>query len=219
MRTFVPFEIGLTETTLAGLTNNTIFWDLVQDNEDGDRYPDKRAGNLQGQPNDREDEDIDGVFPGQDDDNDGLPDTNRNFNDVPDYVEPFLMYYVESNDFFYGLDRNNNDDPDVREDDLDPDYPYDADQRGIHLFGQLDLTPQWSLGAGRYDIEQIAGGGAQQVNLRAGDLPARRVGAAAAAVFRKPPAPRQRRYRRRILRAGRTAEAHRYRFSRPSRRQ
>ena len=96
MRTFVPFEIGLTETTLAGLTNNTIFWDLVQDNEDGDRYPDKRAGNLQGQPNDREDEDIDGVFPGQDDDNDGLPDTNRNFNDVPDYVEPFLMYYVES---------------------------------------------------------------------------------------------------------------------------
>ncbi len=159
MRTFVPFEIGLTETTLAGLANNTIFWDLVQDNEDGDRYPDKRVGNLQGQPNDREDEDIDGVFPGQDDDNDGLPDTNRNFNDVPDYVEPFLMYYVESNDFFYGLDRNNNDDPDVREDDLDPDYPYDADQRGIHLFGQLDLTPQWSLGAGRYDIEQIAGGG------------------------------------------------------------
>ena len=55
---------------------------------------------------------------------------------------------------------------------------------------------------------------AQQIDLRAGDLPARRAGAAAAAVFRKPPAPRQRRYRRRILRASRTTEAHRYRFSR-----
>ena len=162
MRTYVPFEIGITETTLAGLANNTVYWDLVQDNEDGDRYPDKRLGNLQGQPNDRRDRDIDGVFPGQDDDNDGLPDTNRNFNDVPDYAEPFLMYYVESNDYYYGLDRNNNDDPDVREDDLEPDYPYDHDQRGFHLFGQLDLSRYWQLGVGRYDVEQIAGGGRNQ---------------------------------------------------------
>ena len=49
--------------------------------------------------------------------------------------------------------------PDVREDDLRVDYPTDPDPPRQHLFGQLDLTPRWSLSVGRYDVDQIAGGG------------------------------------------------------------
>ena len=160
MRTYLPFDLACcTESPLGGLANNTVYWELVQDNEDGDRYPDRRLGNILGSPNDQRDFDIDGVFPGQDEDNDGFPDTNRNANSLPDYEEPFLMYDVESNEYVYGLDRNNNDEPDVREDDLEVDYPYDHDQRGHHLFGQLDLTPHWSVGVGRYAVKQIEGGG------------------------------------------------------------
>ena len=160
MRTYLPFDLACcTESPFGGLANSTVYWELVQDNEDGDRYPDRRLGNILGSPNDRRDFDIDGVFPGQDEDNDGFPDTNRNGNTLPDYEEPFLMYDVEPNEYVYGADRNNNDEPDAREDDLEVDYPYDADQRGHHLFGQFDLTPYWSVSVGRYDVEQIAGGG------------------------------------------------------------
>ena len=159
MRNFVDMESGLWETNLASMANTTVYWDLVEDNEDGDRYPDFRLGNLLGMPFDSQHYDPDGVFPGQDDDVDGFPDTNRNGNTTPDYEEPFLMYYVEPIDYVYGLDRNNNDQPDAREDDLDFDYPYDLDQRGYHLFGLMDLTRHWSVGVGRYAIEQVAGAG------------------------------------------------------------
>ena len=98
----------------------------------------------------------DGVSPGQDEDNDGLVDTDRNFNGTPDYEEIFLMYEVEPNEYVYGLDRNHNDEPDRREDDWEPDYPYDADQRGYHLFGRVDLSRHWSLGVGRYAIKGLA---------------------------------------------------------------
>ena len=118
---------------------------LVQDNDDGDSKPDSG--------------DLDGVYLGGDEDNDGFADTNRNDNRLPDYLEPFLMYDVEPNEYVYGLDRNNNDEPDAREDDWDPDYPYDRDQRGFHIFAQIDLTRHWSLGAGRYHVEEIAGPG------------------------------------------------------------
>ena len=175
MRAFVPFELGLTSGHLAALVNQTVYWDLVQDNEDGDRYPDIRMGNVLGSPRDRLDRDSDGVFIGQDGDHDGIPDTNRNFNEIPDYEEPFLMWDVEPNEYTYGLDRNNNDEPDLREDDADPDYPYDADQRGFHLFAQVNLTPHWSVGAGRYDIGEIAGAGQNRASY--GVLSYRREGA------------------------------------------
>ena len=162
MRIYLKREQGFEGGDLAGLTNEMHYWRLVQDNEDGDRYPDAPMGHVLARGRESVDVDPDGVFPGQDEDNDGIPDINRNFNSLPDYVEPFLMYYVDSSDYFYGLDRNNNDDPDVREDDLDVDYPYEYDQRGFHFFGQWDLTRHWSLGAGRYDVEQISGGGRNQ---------------------------------------------------------
>ena len=159
MRAFLPADIAHARSPFGGLANDTIYWDLVQDNDDGDRYPDKRVGNVLGLRPDSQERDMDGVFPGQDADNDGFPDINRNGNRTPDYEEPFLLYDVEPNDYFYGLDRNNNDQPDVREDDLDVDYPYDADQEGYHLFGQVDLARHWSFGVGHYSAEQIAGGG------------------------------------------------------------
>ena len=142
---------------LAGLTNDTVIWSLVQDNEDGDRWPDILAGNVLGSPHGASDQD--GVFLGQDADNDGLVDTDRNFNGTPDYDETFLLFEVEPNEYVYGLDRNNNDEPDVREDDWQPDYPYDHDQRGYHLYGQLNLIPGWSLGLGRYAVKGLASGG------------------------------------------------------------
>ena len=143
------------------LDHSTMVWRLVQDNEDGDRWPDLSLGPILGSPGDRPClmVDCDGTFPGQDVDNDGITDTNRNLNSLPDYKEPFLMYDVDPNDFVYGMDRNNNDEPDFREDDYDADYPYDYDQRGYHFFGQYDLTPHWTVGVGRHDVEGVAGGG------------------------------------------------------------
>ena len=159
MRAYVPFEVALTSGHLAALVNQTVYWELVQDNEDGDRYPDKRMGSVLGSPRDRLDRDADGVFPGLDADRDGIPETNRNGNELPDYEEPFLMWDVEPNEYTYGLDRNNNEEPDEREDDLDPDYPYDHDQRGYHLFGRVGLSSNWSLTLGRYDVEEVAAAG------------------------------------------------------------
>ena len=159
MRTYVPWEVSLGQTHLQLMINDTVYWELVQDNDDGDGYPDRRMGNLPTANPDNLDGDADGVALGQDLDNDGFPETNRNADGNPDYEEPFLMYDVEPNRYVYGLDRNNNNEPDRREDDAKEDYPYDHDQRGFHLFGQWDLTPRWSLAVGRYATEQIAGTG------------------------------------------------------------
>jgi hypothetical protein len=159
MRSFLPFEISHEQGHLDGLLNDYMYWQLVDDNEDGDRYPDVKYGNAPGIPGDGVGTDVDGVWVNQDTDNDGAPDTNRNLNRLPDYEEPFLMFDVEPNTYVYGLDHNNNDEPDVREDDGEVDYPYEYDERGYHLFGQMNLTRHWSAAAGRYDIDEIAGSG------------------------------------------------------------
>ncbi len=126
------------------------FSSLVEDNDDGDSRPDVS--------------DNDGVYLGQDVDRDGYPDTNRDGDALPDYIEPFLMFDVEPSEFSYGLDRNNNDEPDFREDDWEPDYPYNRDERGFHLFGQLDLSRHWSLAIGRYQAEEMAGAGSSDTD-------------------------------------------------------
>ena len=166
MRSFVEDETILRNrrSPIRGLSNETIYWDFVQDNEDGDQFPDKRPGYTTGQWFLNDDTasggvDPDGAYIGQDADNDGYPDINRNGDALPDYLEPFLMYQVEPNDYTYGFDRNNNDEPDQREDDWAPDHPYDPDQRGYHVFGQTNLTRNWTLALGRYDVEEIAGSG------------------------------------------------------------
>ena len=159
MRTYIHWEDALFHSNIMGITNSTLYWELVEDNDDGDRFPDRRIGNLVGYGNDSQGYDLDGVFLGQDEDNDGWPETNRDGDLIPDSDEPFLMYDVEPNAYAYGLDRNHNDEPDPREDDGEVDYPYDHDQRGYHLFGQLDLSRHWSLSLGGFASAQIAGGG------------------------------------------------------------
>lgn len=78
-------------------------------------------------------EDPDGVFPGNDSDNDGVPDNNKNNNGLPDYDEPFLMFDSDPDEFVFGNDYNNNTIPDFREDDMKLDTPYDLDRQGHHL--------------------------------------------------------------------------------------
>ena len=162
MRNYLHGE-GVWQPHLDLVFNDTMYWQLVDDNEDGDVYPDIRYGNPVGVPVDRVGTDFNGVWMGQDEDGDGTPDTNRNLNRLPDYEEPFLMFNVEPNAYAYGLDRNHNNEPDHREDDREVDYPYDHDERGYHLFGQWALDRHWSLSAGRYDVEEMAGGGRNRV--------------------------------------------------------
>ena len=159
LRSYLALDRSYSWGDQAGLTNQTLYWRLVQDNEDGDRYPDMPNGHNISAGRNIVTVDATGVFPGQDEDQDGWPDTNRNFNEIPDYDEPFLMFHVEPNEYVYGLDRNNNTEPDVREDDRDVDYPYDPDQRGFHLFAHIDLSRYWSAGVGRHRVKEIAGSG------------------------------------------------------------
>ena len=162
METYLYKEYGYSASRgtspFLGLFNHTAIWRLVQDNEDGDRYPDFSLGNILGSPG-GSGGDRDGTYPGEDEDRDGIVDTDRNANGVPDYEELFMMYAVEPNEYVYGLDRNHNDEPDHREDDWDADHPYDPDQRGFHLFGQAGLGRHGSVALGRYAVEGIASGG------------------------------------------------------------
>ena len=99
------------------------------------------------------------MFPGKDEDSDGIPDTNRNGNDLPDYAEPFLRYDVEPDDYVYGRDWNNNGIADEREDDLRPDYPYELDQAGTHMYGKVYLPYGFNAALGRLSAEGISSGG------------------------------------------------------------
>ena len=132
---------------------------FVEDNDDDDRYPDLGPGHRPVIFWTSPEYDPDGVFPGKDDDNDGIPDTNRNGNDLPDYLEPFLRFDIEPDAFVYGRDWNNNGIVDEREDDLRPDFPYALDQRGTHFYGRLHLPRGLGLTAGRLHARGIAGGG------------------------------------------------------------
>ena len=77
-----------------------------------------------------------------------MPDHNRNYNGMPDYVEPFLMYDADPQDYDYGADLNHNDFIDARENDWEADYPYDPDLRGLHLYGQLQTDAGSDLDLG-----------------------------------------------------------------------
>ncbi len=102
---------------------------LIADNDDYDQYADN--------------DDRDGVYPGFDVDHDGIPDTERNMNGIPDYYEPFLMFDADPENFAMGDDFDNNTVPDFREDDNYVDMPYDHDRKGYHFF--LRFTPQKSV--------------------------------------------------------------------------
>ena len=127
---------------------------LVDDNDDNDRYADD---NLRDYPNGPEIES--GVFPGLDEDNDNIPDDDKNANGVPDFEEPFLLYFSDPQEFVYGIDLNNNGVIDERENDNKPDYPYDRDRRGLHGFIALPGWRGLAGGVGYYRQEEIAAPG------------------------------------------------------------
>ena len=136
--------------------NNTYLHRLVEDNDDNDRAPDSWYTNRPFIWNGQSD--LDGVFPGLDEDNDGVPDTNRDFDATPDYLEPFLTYDVDSQIFDYGVDLNYNDFIDARENDLQPDMPYDPGLRGRHLYGTFKPVQGARVILGILDAEQIGAG-------------------------------------------------------------
>lgn len=136
--------------------NNAILHRFVEDNDDDDRYPDSWYFNFPMPDNTQSD--LDGIFPGLDEDRDGVPDTNKNFDAQPDYLEPFLMYTSDPPIYDYGLDLNHNDFIDARENDTDPDYPYDQNLGGLHLYGTLKLAEGLGLTIGSMNGEQEAGG-------------------------------------------------------------
>ena len=146
-----PGDIGGLGGGQPYLRNRTTFFSLLEDNDDWDANPEQKIRGSA--PRDL------AVFPGQDADNDGIPDTNRNLNGLPDYLEPFLLYQVDPDEYVYGLDFNNNDVVDEREDDRKEDLPYDRDLRGGHAYVRWKPWTGAEATAGWLQSHQIAGGG------------------------------------------------------------
>ena len=70
--------------------NYTIRAPLIEDNDDDDQYPDTMLIQRSMSSLLQETIDPDGVFPGNDQDNDGLPDNNKNRNNIPD-CDPYSL--------------------------------------------------------------------------------------------------------------------------------
>ncbi len=107
-------------------------YELVDDNDDQDRYADWKRANVK--------DDINGVFPGLDENNDLVSDFNQNRNRRPDYDEPFLRYSVDPPEFLFGVDMNHNTVIDRFEDDDLPDYPFRADHRGFNFYVGAEIV-------------------------------------------------------------------------------
>jgi hypothetical protein len=123
--------------------NNTTRVTTVEDNDDDDQYADQMLVQRAMGYRILSSDDPDGVYPGNDADNDGIADTNKNFNEIPDYTEPFYMFDIDPDDFVFGNDYNNNTIPDFREDDMKFDTPYDLDRQGHHFY--ITLSPITSI--------------------------------------------------------------------------
>lgn len=135
--------------------NNTMVLNTVDDNDDKDQFPDFHMFGS--------DRDTNGIYPGLDRNGNGRPDTNENGNLIPDYVEPFFLFNVDPDEYDYGDDFNQNGVIDSREDDDKPDYPYNKDTQGYHVFGAYGADLGWKFMLGFINFEQIAGGGKTDV--------------------------------------------------------
>ena len=138
-------------------------FEFVDDNDDQDQTPDWLRSDQGGanvlfaqlastSGGDRE------VFPGLDENNDFIPDFNQNKNDKPDYAEAFLRYRVDSPEFLFGMDVNNNTITDRFEDDLQADLPYERDRSGYNVYGGLAFREGTNLTVGRLRQRQISSG-------------------------------------------------------------
>ena len=148
------------ETNIDYADKSRFYYELVDDNDDQDRYPDWQ----------RIFENIDvEVFPGFDENLDFISDFNQNDSEdlpnlVPDYNEPFLRYGTDRPEFLFGIDMNNNIWVDRFENDDEPDFPYPRDHRGYNVYGGADLYPGVKLTVGRTEEELIAGDGENVTN-------------------------------------------------------
>jgi len=142
---------------------------VYDDNDDHDNWPDDFPGNADilympkgafNRPTFQSSRPEGGVYPGLDMNGDLILDYDRNRNAVEDFLEPFFGYDSDPPEFVYGFDLNNNLVPDFRENDDEPDYPYQRDQQGLHLFYDFTHRPWWlSLARiGWYRSEEIVGG-------------------------------------------------------------
>lgn len=109
-----------------------------------------------------------GIFPGKDKDRDGIPDDDRNSNGRPDYTENFMTYYSDPPAFEAGDDWNNNGVIDEQENDIHPDYPYEPDIEGHHIFSFLDAARNLNIGVGSISQAAIARGGINDINYLKG---------------------------------------------------
>jgi len=135
--------------------NNTMVLETVDDNDDKDRFPDFHMFS--------DVRDRDGIYPGLDKNGNSRPDTNENGNLIPDYMEPFFLFNVDPDEWDYGDDFNQNGVIDSREDDDKPDYPYNKDSKGYHVFGSYGGDLGWKYTVGYLNIEEIARGGKTDV--------------------------------------------------------
>ena len=132
------------------ITQNT--YEFVDDNDDQDELPDwtrRYFGPTANTRNARGVKTDNAVFPGLDEDNNDISDFNRNYNQLPDYIEPFLRYQIDPPEFLFGLDMNNNTVIDRFEDDDEADYPYKKGHRGYNLYGGVEVFPGSQLMVGR----------------------------------------------------------------------
>ena len=159
----MAFHVDQQNTPGARVETATQEFPIHDDNDDHDRFPDDHRNDsaiaepralYPGFPNAQ-------VYPGLDENVDNIPDVDRNENFVVDWEEPFLTYDSEPPEFVYGIDFNNNNVPDYRENDDRPDYPYPRDQQGQHVFLRYDNLGKFGdfISVGRYDNSQIVGGG------------------------------------------------------------
>ena len=140
-----------------GNLDSNPFYGLVDDNDN--MLYNERPDNwlVQGTPAEGN------IFPSFDLDQDGHPDTNRNRSSLPDYDEAFLIYFTDPEEFYFGDDFNHNFITDAWEDDALPNYPYYKDERGLHLLAGAEPARGFKLTLGRYDVEQIAAAGRNEV--------------------------------------------------------
>jgi hypothetical protein len=146
----IPF---FSDRTASGSQMQEMY--VMNDNDDNDQWPDEFTNEL---PSTEKADS--GVYPGLDENQDLIPDSDQNVNGIPDWTEPIIFFDADPPDFVYGVDFNNNGVVDFRENDNEPDYPYRRDRRGTHLFAIKDGLGRFGswVSAGTYRMKATAGG-------------------------------------------------------------
>ena len=134
-------------------------YEFVDDNDDQDGLPDwnrqvQYAGVEISDP---------AVFPGWDENNDGVQDFNQNDNPsrrnfTPDYDEPFLRHSCDRPEVLFGMDMNNNGWIDRFENDDLADYLYKKDHRGYNVYLSAHLGPGVRILGGQLRERLISSG-------------------------------------------------------------